>query len=359
MHYEIFHITSEKRLLADVRLCQYAAWDVQIKYKLNDSGELSLAICAENPEFEYIGCATSEVVVERDGLEIWRGRVVEQEIDANGNKHILAKGVLDYLHDTICPPQTIWGTVADVFQSLLAMHNAKPMEARKQLAFGGCDLTDIPQDGIIVRTAATTWAVLSQLIRDYGGYIRVNRENNANTVYWRRELTHINKQAITAGVNLLSLTQSITIDGLATVVYAYGKSTDDIPLGIESVNDGLPYVADTAAISSFGWIEAAYTDSSCEDPQQLKNDAATDLAARLSESASWELDAVDLADLGANIEQIEIGDIVPLITNQSREAEKVQCTGLVRFIFEPQKTKITLGTSFRAISNLIGGIYDN
>ena len=350
----VYHeIGAYRRVLGDPARRQYAAWDARIKYADNDSGELSITIAPENPEYQTVASLASELVVEDDGVEIWRGRVYDQTVDIYDCKTIIAKGVLDYLHDTIQPAQTFNGSVSDLFSAVIASHNGKPIEAHKRFGIGTLAVTDTVTD-YKISAGANTWTVLSGLIKTYGGHIRVRRVNEKNYIDWLAEITDICSQPIRLGANLLDLTQKISNGDLSTVVYAYGKSTDGIPLSISAVNDGLPYVVDTEAVALFGWIESSYTDSSCDDAQKLKSDAKKALQERINEAKTIKVSAADLSDIG-DAERIAINMLVPVLAPAKGIDELMPCTTLERYLWEPQRTKISLGVSTRALSAMIGG----
>lgn len=351
----VYHVIgSYRRVLGDPSRPRYAAWDAKIKYADNDSGELSMSLSPDNPERPALSVMASEVVVEDDGVEIWRGRITEMGSDIYGRVQVIAKGVLDYLHDTVQPQKTVSGTAADVFTALITAHNAKNIEARKRFVLGTITVTDTVSDYKIT-AGAKTWDEVSKLVKKYGGHIGVRRVDEKNYIDWIDKITDVCDQTVRFGSNILDLSQSIDTDGLATVIYAYGKSTDGVPMGIESVNDGVHYVRDDDAYSVFGWIEASYTDSSCDDAQALKTAAQKELLARVSEAKTITISAVDLSDIG-DAERIEINKRVHVISTPHGIDETMPCTALTRYLWEPKRTKISLGASMRAVSAMIGGI---
>lgn len=351
----VYHeIGDYRHVLADPSRPRYAAWDAKIKYADNNSGEMSLTIAPDNPEYQALACLTSELAVEDDGVEIWRGRLLEPETDIYGRLKLTVKGVLDYLHDTVQPPQTISGTAADVFSALIAAHNAKPIEARKRFVIGMVNMTAAVSDYKIT-AGAKTWDVVSKLVKSYGGHISVRRVDGVNYIDWIDEITDVCSQTVRLGENILDLKKTINVDDLSTVVYAYGKTTGGVALGIESVNGGLPYLADSDAIAVFGWVESSYTDSSCADAGQLMAGARAALDQRIGEAKTITVSAVDLSDIG-DAERIEINKLVPVVALLHGIDELMPCTALTRYLWEPQRTQISLGASMRAISAMIGGM---
>lgn len=355
MHRVIYHeIGSYRRVLADPHRPRYAAWDAYIKYADNDSGELSVTIAPDNPEYLTLSNLASELVVEDDGVEVWRGRLLDSESDIYGRARLTSKGVLDYLHDTVQPLKTMSGSVADVFSAIIAAHNSKPIEAHKRFKIGTISVSGAVTD-YKISAGAKTWSEVSKLLKTYGGHIVVRRVDGQNYIDWLAEITDICSQTVRLGSNLLDLKSLLNVEDLATVIYPYGKATDGTPLGIGAVNNGLPYLTDADAVAMFGWIEDAYTDSSCDDAQQLVSDARAELQKRVSEARTITVSAVDLSDIG-DAERIEINKRVPVVARQQGIDELMPCTALTRYLWEPTRTKISLGASMRAISAIIGGI---
>lgn len=347
-------IGAYRRKLADPACADYAAWDAHLKTAENDSGELALTIAPANPEYTPIASLLSELVVEDDGAELWRGRVTEQAIDCYGRKRLVAKGVLDYLHDTAPEPQTFTGTTSAVFSALLNAHNARPIEARKRIKIGSCSVS-AQVDALTANGAQTTWALLDSLIKKYGGYLVMRREGGESILDWAADRTHINSQTVRIGVNLLDLKQELDPGDIVTVMYGYGKTTDGTALNFAAQNGGKKYVTDADAVRDFGWIEGAYTDSACTDAAALLAAAKAELKKRLAKTRTITASAVDLYDLGRSAERIEAGHYISVVAPALGIDETVPCTQVDRWLWDPQKTKITFCGSARAISSLMGG----
>lgn len=351
----VYHeIGAYRQVLADPSRPRYAAWDARIKYADNDSGEMSLTIAPGNPERQKLASLTSELVVEDDGVEIWRGRLLDQESDIYGRLKLTVKGVLDYLHDTVQPQKTISGSAADVFAALITAHNAKPIEARKRFVIGRVTVSGAVSD-YKINAGANTWSELAKLIKAHGGHISVRRVDGKHYIDWLAEVTDICTQTVRLGSNLLDIRRMINVDELATVIYPYGKITGGVPLGIGGVNGGLPYLVDSDAVQVFGWVETAYTDNSCGNANQLKADARSSLSQRVAEAKTITVSAVDLSDI-SDAERIEINKRVPVVAAQLGIDEIMPCTALTRYLWEPKRTQISLGASMRAISAIIGGM---
>ena len=354
MHRIIYHeIGSYRRVLADPSRPRYAAWDACIKYADNDSGELSVTVAPDNPEIIAMSALASELVVEEDGLEIWRGRMLDAETDIYGRTRIIAKGVLDYLHDTVQPEAKLSGSAKDVFTAIIAAHNGKPIEDHKRFRIGTVSVSAQISE-YAVKVGAVTWSVVSAIVKKYGGHIIVRRVDTWNYIDWIDAITDVCSQTVRIGSNLLDIKRSVNADSIATVIYPYGKSTDGVPLGIGSVNGGVEYIADDA-VNTFGWIESTYNDGSCEDAQQLITAARAELKRRVSDACTITVSAVDLSDITA-AEHIEINKKVHVIAAKQGIDELMPCKAMTRYLWDPTRTTISLGASTRAISAIIGGM---
>jgi len=353
MNRQIFCETRGNRsLLVDLRLAEYAGWDVSIQEGENDSGELMLTIGCDNPSYHYLTTGITELIVEDDGIEFWRGRIAEQETAVlSGTKSIVAKGPLDYLHDTVFPPQKLSGTPEEALIVILDHHNSRPIGIQKRLYLGHC--TVVGEVNLQISSPGNSWSALSQLLREHGGYLRTRRDGDKNYVDWLKKITDICTQPIVFGKNLLSLAATVAIDELFTAMCGFGKSTEGVYLTIADANDGDPFLSDSEAVAAFGWIEGQVSKSDIEDAASLKNAVAKRLAEALKEAKSVIATAVDLADLGNHEEHITYGCRVNVKSAAHGIDDEMTVNSIKRYLFEPWKTEITLGASYAAASKIL------
>lgn len=347
-------IGSYRHILARQSGARCVAWDVVLAEKENDSGELSFSIASTNPEYEAISTMKSEIVVEDDGVEIWRGRVTGQGDDLSGRKQITVKGVLDYFHDTILEPQIFEGSAEEVLGTVIAAHNSAPIEERKRFVLGNVQGIGAVRHELTRPSKA--WPVLKALIKEFGGAIFCRRDGSANVINWLgddKAYRHTCSQSIIFGKNLISLKTSISGDDVATVIYGYGKKSGDSYLTCKEVNDGLKYVSDPEAVAAFGWIEDVFIDNSISDAGTLLSAIKDELSRRMSETRSLSAEAVDLSDLGQPQERIGPGMYAPLQSQYHGIDESVKVEEIRRYLFAPHKTNITLGASLSAASKIL------
>ena len=138
-------------------------------------------------------------------------------------------------------------------------------------------------------------------------------------------------------------------------ICAMNARSRDFATSPQAIDIGSSELVDADAAAVFGWVESSYTDSSCADAGQLMAGARAALDQRIAEAKTITVSAVDLSDIG-DAERIEINKLVPVVALPHGIDELMPCTALTRYLWEPQRSQISLGASMRAISAMIGGM---
>ena len=348
----VYHELDDRRvLLVSPENSALSAWDFHCHTAENDSGTLYLTILKSNPEYYYIHRLASELVVEIEGVEQWRGRVLSDQDALKGTVQITAKGCLDYFRDSVMESVELSGEPEAVLAQVVALHNSKPLGDRKKFVLGTVTVQQ-KIEGLKATNGDKTWMILKRMVSACGGKFLIRRENGVNYIDWLSEYTHVCSQGIRLGLNLIDAVRAASFDELATVLYLYGKSVDGAEITVANVNDGAVYIKNDDAVDLFGWIEDKYRNSNVDDPAELLALGHADLSRRLNTGISVKISASDISP-NVSTECIEVGMIVNAeLTDQSIS---LPCTEIDRYYLDPKKTKITLGTSFKAISAMIGG----
>lgn len=335
----IFHeIESRSALLADVRKKEYAVWDCHLKYAKNDSATLSLTVGGDNPELKMLNIMVSELVVLDGEIERWRGRVTSLEWDLYGRCKIVANGVLDYLHDTLCNEQDTECSAQDALTALLENHNGRVADERKKLYLGTVSVPDTVQ--LKAQASSSTWEALASLVKKNGGSLVARRSEGKNYVDWLSEIDVTCERVLCVGVNIGSLTISENADNITTVLYGFGGKVSGKTVSFT--------VEDEDGIAAFGRIEGSFSNTQITSAAELKTAAEKELAARLDEVRSVSVKAIDEADS----EQLDIGYRVRVRFDQIGLDEYMRVTELDWYPFQPTKTNAVCGASLQAISRL-------
>ncbi len=342
-----------KARLVDLLMPGYYANNVHLQTAINDSGQLSLTIPPSNPEGVLLGAMASELVIYEDDAELFRGRITAINRDIYGFLSVTAKGVLDYLHDTILQPATYTGTSRKVINDLIYEHASKPIESWKKFTLGTINVPGTIT--LEIKSPTTTWEAVKQLVEDYGGYISARRIDGSNVIDWVEDITHVCSQPLRIGSNIISSTTELKTSNLCTVMYGFGKNNNGSALNFSSVNDGKKYIVDSDAYSAFGWIEGYYSNSNCEDASQLLEETRRELNDRLEEVKTVTIKASDLADLQDGAERLQAGYLVPCKLSDSDAEQNLRIKELDWYPFEPKKTSMSVGATLRTLSKMIGG----
>lgn len=321
----------------------------------SEAGKLEFTVPPTHPLYFSIEYLASEIIVYRDGTEIWSGRPIEVTIDFWKQKIVTCEGELAYLNDTTQPPAEYHDIPVRTFlETLIAKHNAK-VASNHQFTVGSVTIAD-PNDSLYRYTnwESTLECIYDKLIKRIGGHVRIRKENGTRYIDVLADSPRTSDQIIQFGSNLLDFTQNFDLDDLSTVIVPLGKRLDthtiaalDDYVTVESVNGGSPYVASSTAVDSYGWIEEVVHWDDVGVPANLLRKAQQYLSDVQFANMILRVSAVDLHNVDVNIDTIEILDSIRVISAPH---------GLDRFfpvskrtipLMEPDKETLTLGTEVK------------
>lgn len=168
--------------------------------------------------------------------------------------------------------------------------------------------------------------------------------------------------------DILSIKRHVGSTNPKTRIYAYGKGEETDTggygrrIGIEDVNDGLPYVEDAAATAIWGRPDGEggllpangkYENPECEDPAQLKAEALDYLDQVKAPQVTYTADVIDLAEFGREWEEVALGDRVAII-DRKFSPEGIRLRGRISRIrrdLMDGSTQVTFGTLVDALAN--------
>ena len=93
--YKIYALRGEDRyLLHDPRLKNIRVGAPYFENGDNINGQAEFDVYKNHPYYEYVQKMTTEIVFYDDGDEVFRGRVLYDDEDMNGTKHVFVEGQL-------------------------------------------------------------------------------------------------------------------------------------------------------------------------------------------------------------------------------------------------------------------------
>ena len=180
------------------------ALDPKLTMADNSAGSLEFTLPANNARYDTIKRLTTDIIVKRDSVEIWAGRVFEEEKDFYNNRKIYCEGELAFFNDSVQPPAEYHDmTVRGMLERFVAIHNQQA-PSNRQFTVGVVTVTD-PNDSLYRYTNyETTMACLNdKLVKQLGGHFRIRKVNGVRTLDYLADYPNTNSQQINIGRNLL------------------------------------------------------------------------------------------------------------------------------------------------------------
>ena len=327
------------------------------------SGSFVLTVPPSNLGYSTIIRMVTDIAVHKDGKEIWAGRVLSENEDFYRNRVLTCEGELAFFNDSTQPPaEYAGGTIREYLEAMIAIHKAKVGDKRK---FTIGIVTVVDEDFPTYYTNyEKTITILNALVAQYGGHLRVRKEDGIRYLDYLADYPDTCSQTIQFGSNLIEHTKGWDMTEFATVIVPLGNRLDkseiealDAYLTVESVNEGSLYVQSSEAVKTYGWIEKTVTWDSVSDPEVLLEKAKAYLADLQFDNMELEVSALDLHYLNANVEAVKLLDEIRVISRPHGLDRVFPVTKLEIPLDSPENTQFTLGdtvqTSLTSVNNQI------
>lgn len=333
------------------------------KLTLSDSaaGSLSMTLPSKNIGYNIIERMITDITVEKDGEEIWMGRVLSESKDFWNNRIVYCEGELAFFNDSTQPPNQYSNlSIRGYLEALIAIHNSKVM-ANRQFQIGVVTVND---DGYPDRFTnyEKTMTLLNGLVETYGGHMRVRKANGVRYLDYLKECPNTCSQTIQMGINLIDFTKSWDSTEFATVIVPLGARLNSSPikeldayLTVSDINNGSIYVQSNEAVAAYGWIEKTVQWDDVVDPEVLLEKARLYLSDLQFDNMVLELSAIDMHYLNADTEAVKLLDEIRVISLPHGLDRLFPVTQLEIQLDSPEKTIFKLGdtvqTSLTAVND--------
>ena len=318
----------------------------------NAAGSLDITVPPGNAGYDKIERISSELVVKRNDVELWSGRVITEKGDFWNQRILTCEGELAYLNDTHQEPASYTDIdVGDFLTAILDFHNSKVGED-KQFILGAVTV----HENITCTTnyETTLDCINENVINKLGGHISIRKEDGVRYIDYFEDYMNTNTQTIQFGKNLVDFVKNWDMTSYATVIIPRGARLEDSPiegleayLTVESVNAGSIYVTDENAIKERGWIEAVVDFENVTDASELLEKARTYISDTQFENLIIEVSAVDLHYLMKSEEPIKLLDQVRCVSVPHGLDKIFPVSQLAIPIDHPENATYTLGSTIR------------
>ena len=328
----------------------------KLSLDVDAAGSLSFVLPPGNRMYNSIRKMKSIITVEQDGEQIFRGRVLDDEVDFYKQKTVYCEGERSFLLDSVQRPYEFSGIVRDLFKKYISNHNTM-VEAERQFTVGTIDAVSADETLSIENESysSTSSEIENKLLNAYGGYLRTRTVGTKHYIDWVENYGGTSSQAIEFSVNLLDLKDKIDAGDVFTVLIPLGASelndegeyTD--PLTVASVNGGKDYIQDDDAIALFGKIWRTRTWSQEDNATELLEKGREYLETGVAINTIT-LKAVDWHFVDSNTERIKLGDKVRILSNPHGVDKTTICAQLDIDLINPEKTTYTFGEAPKTLT---------
>lgn len=338
----------------------YALISPKLTLEVGKAGSFSFGLPKTNLAYNQLHRFTTEIVVERDDTELFRGRVIEDPKIFDGTKNIYCEGNLAYLMDSVQRNDAYTGTAHAFFNKIIMAHNAR-VEQKKQFTVGEITIEDrsiviagkidaqetsqFDYKQIAINSTTNDWKSSFDYINDTligycGGYLRTRQEDGVTYI----DLLADNygediAQTIDFGVNLLDLNQNTAVDDFFTVLIPLG----DENLTIASVNSGSDELVNQELVNEYGRIVKTHTFDSVTSASTLLENAQRYLNLHSVVDISFEVKAIDMHLLDPSIEEFLCGHKIHLNSRPHGVTEFLTCTKIEYDMTDPSNDTYTFG----------------
>lgn len=329
-----------------------------VKIGENTAGSFEFSILPKHPYYEEVNELTSVITAYDGDEEIFCGRVVEITKDLYNRKKVICEGELAYFNDSIQRPARYQGlTVRGYLETLVNIHNqqVKNQGIDKTFKVGAVTVQD-KNDYVYKYTnwESTLEVIKTDLLKTYGGYLRIRKENGVRYLDYLADYPNTNTQVIEFGSNLLDFTHDMVASDIVTAVIPLGARLEDVTevegldayLTIKDVNSGVDYVYSQEAVKSYGWIFKTVKWDDVHVADNLLKKGKEYLSDIQFAQITLTVSAVDLHMLHVDMERIKVLDEIRVTSSPNGLDRFFPVSEMTIYLDKPSNNKLTLGTSY-------------
>ena len=341
----MYKVYCDGLLLYHSKLESLKIFKPSIELEVNKTGSFEFTVYPDHPRYDLIKKLKSIITVFQDDFLLFRGRVLDDEIGWHNEKTIFCEGDMAFLLDSVLRPFSFSGTPAEFLAYIIGLHNAQ-VDATKQFQLG-----NVTVEGYIAYDAEdyiTTKETIDKALLDaLGGYFSTRFEDGVAYVDYLSQINLLAPQTVEFGKNLLDLKRTTKGEDIATAIIPLGAKEEgsENRLNITSVNNGVDYVYNQEAVDMYGWIFKAQTWDDVTEASNLLTKGNAFLNEQIKMLYSIDLDAADMATVGANIESFHLGVQVDVESNPHEIDQRFLVTKLSLDLLHPASNKMTLGST--------------
>lgn len=334
----MYQITCDEYILHDPRSSELKVINAKCNLAINKTGSLTFIISPTHPYYDVIKKHKSIITLYQDDKIIFRGRVLNDEVDFYNLKSVECEGELSYFIDSIQRGKEYHleggseNVIETYLRSIIDIHNSQ-VDDSKKFTVGIVNITD-PNNYLykISNYEDTLTTIFDKLVGTYGGYIQIRHSDGIRYIDYVSEITNSSNQIIEFGKNIVDMKQSINGEDVYTAIIPLGATLDseNVTTGdtyerrlkisdLPNETDGTlvkvdDYIYDTEAVKKWGWIWRVEKFDGVTVASNLLSKAKKQLKASINATFTIEMTAIDLHLLDVDVDRINVGDKVRCIS---------------------------------------------
>ena len=358
----MYRINYDESLLHDLQVPSehgYYLLNPVLKEEVNKVAELDFDISPTHPNYDKLEHLVPSIILKKKNKIIFKGRIIKEQQNMDKTKQVTCESILAFLFDSVVRPYTFQGSPEDLLKFYVDNHNAQ-VDVDKQFKLGKTTGSNLDPNDYINRSNenyTNTYNEIQEKLLNIGGYFYVRYEDDGNYLDWVDDFTGevgqiISTQTIEFGENLKDITVENDASNTYSVVIPLGAEIENADgtksrLTIESVNDGLDYLINEAALNKYGWIVAPTEETTWDDVtvasnlktkgQNLLNQQGVMLKSTL------ELNAIDLNVVDGSIDSFEMYEYIRVQSTPHGISKTYLLTKKDTPLTSPENMVITLG----------------
>lgn len=359
----MYQIYADDELIYDSGSSEYKIGKGVGSLEVNKSGSFTFSVYSDHFYYDRFVKLKTVIVVKKSGRIRFRGRVFDEQEGYWKEKILTCEGEMGFFQDSIIRPYDFSGIPSELFKRYVDEHNAQ-VDEFKRFRLGKCTVVDA--NDYIARSNSAYETTLSnmnsRLIEDStGGYLHITHGDDDTdpvpTLNYLADFERVSTQTIEFGKNLLDFVKKSSGQEMATAIIPLGAKLadggeDDSRLTIASVNDGVDYVYDDAAVRARGRVFKTVVWDDVTIAENLKAKALAYLADCVKELVTLELNAIDLNLLDRSIDSFRLGDYVRVVSPPHDFVETLLCTRMTFDILKPENDTVILGGSYSSFTGM-------
>lgn len=372
----MYVLTYDGLTIYDPRLTDRYIYDASVHLAVDEAGSLTFTMPLNHPHINDLSKLHGRLELTSDGVPIWRGRILSDIADFDGERTIEAEGQLACLNDSIVPPfdfpadydsdaeyEAADNVVAFWLGKLIDSHNEQ-VSAGQQIKLGNVTVTD--PNNYIARSCEdyqTTWACITSRLRDsaLGGHFLVRYESDGTYLDYLADYPLTNTQSVAYAQNLLDLSDELDGSELYTAILPIGaekltiKDLADGAVTDDLVKEGT-VIYSKSAVEKYGRITSIQTWDDVAEATNLRIKAAALLAKDgIKLARTITVTAVDLHCTSDEIAEMRVGRYTSVTSDPHGIDVSYALTQLDLDIQDPGNTRITFGATIKTQTDRVQG----